>query len=405
MPRVFLCILDSVGMGGAPDASTYGDEGADTLGHIAEACTAGKADNDQRSGPLHIPNLVSLGLSNAYMHLHGKPIEGVQPYVQPLAAFGYAREISKGKDTPSGHWEIAGVPVLFDWGTFPNTNPAFPKKLTDALIEQTDIKGILGNCHASGTLILDDLGEEHLRTSLPICYTSVDSVFQIAAHEEQFGLERLYKVCEVARKLCDEYNIGRVIARPFIGETEKNFARTANRKDYATPPPEPTLLDHAKSAGREVICLGKIADIYAHSGVTQSIKAKGNDAIAELVLDAMQNAPDGSLITANFVDFDTDFGHRRNVAGYAKALEDFDKDLKSILNAMQPDDLLILTADHGCDPTWKGTDHTREQVPILMAGHKIEPQFIGGRQTFADIGETAAQWLGLAQGVRGTAFL
>lgn len=405
MARAFLFVLDSFGIGGAPDAKAFGDHGSDTLGHIARAAARGEADRPGlRGGPLNLPNMLALGLGEAAELASGSYPDGVER-TAPKGFFGAAQEVSSGKDTPSGHWEIAGVPVPFDWGYFPDETPSFPKDLTDAIFAQAKLPGILGNCHASGTEIIAKLGEEHVRTGKPICYTSADSVFQIAAHEEHFGLERLYELCEIVRKLVDPLNIGRVIARPFLGETAADFERTANRRDYAVPPAEPTLLDRVTDAGHKVIAVGKIGDIFAHQGVSEVRKAAGNMALFDKALGAMEDAGDGDLVFANFVDFDSLFGHRRDVAGYAAALEDFDRRLPEAMAMLKDGDLLVLTADHGCDPTWKGTDHTRERVPVLCFGPRYADGPIGVRQTFADIGEAVAAHLGLAPGRHGTSFL
>jgi phosphopentomutase len=319
--------------------------------------------------------------------------------------WGVGREVSKGKDTPSGHWEIAGVPVPFEWGYFPQTIPTFPAELVARLIERAELPGILGNKHASGVPIIQELGEESIKTGKPICYTSADSVFQIAAHEVHFGLERLYQVCEIAFELTAPLKIGRVIARPFVGETRESFKRTGNRRDFAISPPEPTLLDHVKAQGNQVFAIGKISDIYAGSGVTHKLKAAGNMLLFDRTLEAMEMAADGALIMVNFVDFDQEFGHRRDVAGYADALMEFDRRLPEMIARLRPDDLLLLTADHGNDPTWRGTDHTREQVPILVFSPGLSPGSVGLRPTFADIGESIAHWLGLRPGEHGRSFL
>jgi phosphopentomutase len=297
------------------------------------------------------------------------------------------------------------VPVQFDWGYFPNTIPTFPADLIKAICAEAGIAGILGDRHASGTDIIEQYGEEHVATGLPIFYTSSDSVMQIAAHEEKFGLERLYSLCAIARKHLDGYNIGRVIARPFIGTDKSNFERTGNRKDYSVLPPEPTLLDRLKADGRNVIAIGKIGDIYAHQGTTDERKANGNMALFDKTLIAMDDAKDGDLVFTNFVDFDMLFGHRRDVPGYAHALESFDTRLPEAMAKMRDGDLMILTADHGCDPTWRGTDHTRERVPILMYSPGIAPGTCGIRKTFADIGETIANHLGIVSGPHGYSFL
>jgi len=406
MPRAILCVLDSFGIGGAEDASAFGDAGSDTLGHIAGRCAAGEGDREGlRSGPLSVPNMDRLGLGAAGRLSTGKDVPGLDFSGEPEGLWGYAAEVSNGKDTPSGHWEIAGVPVRFDWGYFPEKIPTFPNELIAKICEKAGLDGILGNKHASGTVIIAELGEEHLRTGKPIFYTSADSVIQIAAHEEHFGLERLYKLCEITRELADPYNIGRVIARPFTGETAETFERTPNRRDYSVLPPEPTLLDRLTAAGRTVYGIGKISDIFAHQGVAKVLKGAGNDQLFDKTLQAMDEAKDGDLIFANFIDFDSLYGHRRDVPGYAAALEHFDRRLPEMTARMRDGDILILTADHGCDPTWKGTDHTREHVPVIGTGPGIAGRSVGGRQTYADIGESLADHLGVAKGSNGTSFL
>lgn len=398
-----LMVLDSVGIGGAPDAGAFGDEGGDTVGHIAEAAAAGRADGaGLRSGPLRLPNLVQLGLGQACRIATGR----VPPNLEGAADRGVwaaAREISSGKDTPSGHWELAGCPVLFDWGYFPKTEPAFPQALISELVARGDVPGILGDRHASGTQIIAELGEEHVRTGKPICYTSADSVFQIAAHEEAFGLERLYRLCELARKLVDPLGIGRVIARPFVGTDPQTFERTANRRDYAVRPPEPTLLDRATAAGREVVSVGKIGDIFAHSGTGRIVKASGNAALFDAALENFRTLADGGLLVVNLIDFDTLFGHRRDVAGYAAALEAFDARLPDLFAALREGDLAIVTADHGCDPTWRGADHTREQVPALAFGPGVRTGSGGQRTSFCDVAATLGVHLGIGPGRHGTA--
>ena len=406
MVRAFLFVLDSFGIGGAADADRFGDAGSDTYGHIAEACFDGKADRaGLRTGPLRLPTMERLGLGLASRASNGVLPPGCDPDLKPVGCWGFARETSNGKDTPSGHWEIAGVPVDFDWGYFADTRPCFPPDLTAALIETADLPGILGNRRASGTQIIAELGDEHIRTGKPICYSSADSVFQIAAHETHFGLDRLYQVCTIARRLVDPLNIGRVIARPFIGETASDYERTGNRRDYSVLPPEPTLLDRLTQAGRMVFGVGKIGDIFAHQGVGTVRKASGNNALMDATLAAIEDAGDGDLVFTNFVDFDTLYGHRRDVAGYAAALEEFDRRLPEVIAGLRPGDLMILTADHGCDPTWHGTEHTRENVPVLAFGPGLRPGPIGGRETFADIGETIAAHLDIAPGRHGISFL
>ncbi|NKN35333.1 phosphopentomutase [Agrobacterium sp. a22-2] len=406
MARAFLFVLDSFGVGGAPDAPRYGDDGSNTFGHIAEFCAAGAADRTGlRTGPLHLPNMSALGLVHIAKMASGDLPAGMPVPERIFGLHGAASEISHGKDTPSGHWEIAGTPVMFDWGYFSNEDEAFPADLVEAICEQASLPGILGNCHASGTDIIARLGEEHIRTGKPICYTSSDSVFQIAAHETHFGLDRLIALCQIVRKLVDPLNIGRVIARPFIGETPATFERTGNRRDFSVLPPEPTLLDRLTDAGRKVHAVGKIGDIFAHQGVTRVIKANGNMALMDATLKVMEEAEDGDLVFTNFVDFDMLFGHRRDVAGYAAALEAFDLRLPEVHRKLKPGDMVILTADHGCDPTWRGTDHTRERVPIIAFGPGIRSRSIGVRDTYADIGATVAAHLGITPGPYGRSFL
>ncbi|MFD1804213.1 phosphopentomutase [Mixta tenebrionis] len=398
MKRVFIMVLDSFGIGASKDADKFGDTGSDTLGHIAQACFNGEADVG-RKGPLHLPNLTALGLGKAAEASTGTFPPGLDPNAEIIGAYAYASELSSGKDTPSGHWEIAGVPVLFDWGYFSDTENSFPPALLDKLVERAGLPGYLGNCHASGTVILDKLGEEHMKTGKPIFYTSADSVFQIACHEETFGLQRLYDLCEIAREELDkgDYNIGRVIARPFIGDKAGNFQRTGNRHDLAVEPPSPTILKKlVEEKQGAVISVGKIADIYAHVGITKKVKATGLDALFDATVKEMTAAPDNSIVFTNFVDFDSTWGHRRDVAGYAGGLELFDRRLPELMALVKEGDILILTADHGCDPTWHGTEHTREHIPVLMYGPGIKPGFLGYRESFADIGQTVAKYFGLS---------
>lgn len=391
--RVCILLMDSLGVGASLDAHLYGDSDANTFGHIVQACDAGQADHPTlRQGPLRIPNLAKYGLYHAAIASSGLKLYDLATLSEPTAMYGYAVEQSLGKDTPSGHWEIAGVPVLNEWGYFPDEPNCFPESLINELIQLAGLPGVLGQKHASGTDIIEELGEAHQRTGKPIVYTSADSVFQIAAHEETFGLERLYQLCEIARKLLDPLHIGRVIARPFIGESGA-FRRTGNRRDYAVPPPKPTLLDHLKAAQRDVISIGKTADIFAHQGITKTIKADGNMALFDATLEAMKTLKPGGLIFTNFVDFDSSYGHRRDVIGYAHALETFDARLPALAAQLRPDDIVVMTADHGCDPTRPGSDHTREHIPVLLFGPKIKNQFIGRRDTFADIGQSIAHYL------------
>jgi phosphopentomutase len=398
MKRAFIMVLDSFGIGSSKDADKFGDQGSDTLGHIAEACFKGEADKG-RKGPLHVPNLTALGLGKAAEESTGKFPAGLDKNAEIIGAYAYASELSSGKDTPSGHWEIAGVPVLFDWGYFSDKENSFPQELLDLLVEKADLPGYLGNCHSSGTVILDQLGEEHMKTGKPIFYTSADSVFQIACHEETFGLERLYKLCEIAREALTEggYNIGRVIARPFVGDKAGNFERTGNRHDLAVEPPSPTILKKlVEEQNGQVISVGKIADIYAHVGITKKVKATGLDALFDATIEEMKIAPDNSIVFTNFVDFDSTWGHRRDVPGYAGGLELFDRRLPELMALVKEGDILILTADHGCDPTWEGTEHTREHIPVLIYGPGVKPGSLGYRETFADIGQTIANYFGLS---------
>ena len=396
MSRALLVVLDSVGIGGAPDAAAYGDAGADTVGHIADACARGDADRPGlRAGPLRLPNLVALGLGEACRLSTGRTPPGLDPPGEPDGLWGVGRERSRGKDTVSGHWEIAGAPVEVDWGYFPDTVPAFPPALVADLVREAGLPGILGDRHASGVAIVDELGAEHVRTGRPICYTSADSVFQIAAHRDAFGLERLYAVCQVARRLCDGYRIGRVIARPFAGDAASGFRRVTGRRDYAVPPHRPTLLDRLADAGRAVVSVGKVGDIFAHRATGTELPCSGNAACLQAALEALATLPDGGLVFANLVDFDTDHGHRRDPAGYAAALEAFDRRVPDIRAALRPGDACLLTADHGNDPTWRGTDHTREQVPILVFGPGLPAGPIGARDGLASVGRSLAAHLGL----------
>jgi phosphopentomutase len=403
--RVCILLMDSFGIGASLDAAGYGDKGANTFVHIHEMCKRGEGDIDGvRKGSLMLPNLTKLGIYHAAMASSGLRFIDLATLSEPVGYYGYAVEQSLGKDTPSGHWELAGVPVTFEWGYFPDAPLCFPQELIQDFVTQAGLPGVLGEKHASGTTILNELGEEHIRTGKPIVYTSADSVFQIAAHEEAFGLHRLYDICEIARRLVDQYQIGRVIARPFIGKSGQ-FKRTGNRKDYATLPPEKTLLDFLKALGHEVIAIGKIADIYAHQGITQTVKADGNMALFDATLAAMNTAPEGSLVFTNFVDFDSSYGHRRDVAGYAHALEEFDARLPELEALLKPGDLVLIAADHGCDPTFPGSDHTREHIPVLAYGPGLKSFFIGRRDSFADIGQTLAEFLGLEPLSHGISFL
>ena len=399
MGRAIILVLDSFGIGATDDAERFGDVGANTFASIARV----RAESDE--GPLKLPNLARLGLFHAGEESSGEFAAGADPDIEITGSYGYAAELSTGKDTPSGHWEIAGVPVLFEWGYFKKLTDTFPQDLLDKLVERADLPGYLGNCHASGTTIIAELGDEHVHSGKPIFYTSADSVFQIACHEESFGLQRLYDLCDIARELVDEYDIGRIIARPFVGDGPDSYARTGNRRDLTTPPPAPTVLDKLVEAGGDVVSIGKIADIYAHQGITKKIKANGNAALFDATLTAIDETQDNAIIFTNFVDFDMLYGHRRDVQGYATALEYFDQRLPEILNKLKSDDLLIITADHGCDPTWPGSDHTREHIPVIALGAGLKPGSLGKRDTFADIGQSIATHFGLSPMDYGTSFL
>lgn len=365
MPRAFVFVLDSVGIGGAPDAAVFGDEGSNTLAHIALACDQGQGDREGlRKGALMLPHLAEMGLAEAANASVPGTIGNLGG--SPEGAWAVGRESSAGKDTPSGHWEIAGLPVAQPWTHFPDTVPSFPDDLVSEIVRVTGLAGILGGSHASGIPVINQYAEEHIRSGKPICYTSADSVFQIAAHEHHFGLERLYEMCAKVFELTAPLRVGRVIARPFIGSTETGFKRTGNRKDYTVEPPKDTLLDYVSKAGRDTIGMGKIGDIFSHRGLREVRKASGNMPLMDKTLTAMDDLADGGFLFANFVDFDSEFGHQRDVSGYANALEKFDARMPEVLCKLRDDDLLILTADHGNDPTWHGTDHTREQVPILI---------------------------------------
>ena len=398
MSRAFLIVMDSVGCGGAPDAADFGDAGANTLGHIAAECAAGRADIG-RQGPLRLPHLDGLGLGAAIRLASGLDTPGLT--AAPQGRWGAATESSRGKDTPSGHWELAGVPVPWDWHYFPDSQPAFPPDLVDEVCRIAGVAGILGNCHASGTEIIDRLGAEHLKTGWPICYTSADSVFQIAAHEDSFGLERLITLCQALAPRLHAMKVGRAIARPFIG-SPGHFTRTGNRRDFAIAPPAPTLLDWVAGAGRATHAIGKIGDIFSHRGIGRLWKAKDDAGLMDHLLTLQDSAEDGALVFANFVEFDTNYGHRRDVAGYARQLEWFDACAGRFLARMRPGDLAIFTADHGNDPTFRGTEHTRERVPVLCAG-------VGtgeiGLCAFSDVAASIARHLGVPAQGPGASFL
>lgn len=404
MARAFLIVMDSVGIGGAPDAADFGsalgtDAGANTLGHIAQAAAQGRAD-EGRSGPLHMPHLDALGLGAAVKLASG--LDAPNLNVRPARGrWGAGSEVSRGKDTPSGHWELAGVPVPWEWAYFPNQTPAFDDDLVALVCRLAGTDGILGNCHASGVPIITQHGAEHLRTGWPICYTSADSVFQIAAHEGAFGLDRLLKLCADLAPYLHARKVGRVIARPFVGEAG-HFQRTSNRRDYAIAPPEATLLDWAQTAGHVTHAIGKIGDIFSMRGIDHLHKATSDAGLFDHLDALAATAENGALIFANFVEFDSLYGHPRDVAGYARALEGFDARVGAFLPRLRAGDIAIFTADHGNDPTWHGTEHTRERVPVLCAGVGVGEI---GQCAFVDVAASIAAHLGLAQQGGGRSFL
>jgi phosphopentomutase len=372
--RILLIVLDGAGIGEMPDAADWGDAGSDTLGHILQ------------SRPVRLPNLQRYGLGNV------RPLANVAALPAPEGSYGRCALRSNGKDTTTGHWEMAGIILNQAFPTYPN---GFPRAVIDRFVAETDVPGILGNVPASGTEIIKELGEAHVKTGKPIVYTSADSVFQIAAHEEVIPLERLYEICETARNILDgEHEVGRVIARPFLGQPG-NFYRTENRHDYAVPPPRQNLLAALKDEDLDVVCIGKIASIYDSMGVTEDLTAKNNQQSIDQTIHALQQKTRG-LIFSNLVDFDMLYGHRRDTEGYARALEHFDSSLPAIEAAMRDDDLMIITADHGNDPTFPGSDHTREYAPLLVYGKSARPGVnLGTRASLADIGQTVAENFGL----------
>ncbi len=368
-------VLDSAGIGEMPDAADWGDAGSDTLGNIL------------KSRKVNLPNLQKLGLGNI------RPLANLPALENPIGSYGKCTLKSNGKDTTTGHWEMAGIILKKAFPTFPQ---GFPQRIITEFTEKARVPGVLANVPASGTEIIKQFGEEHIRTGKPIVYTSADSVFQIAAHEEIIPLERLYEICEIARKILDGADkVGRVIARPFLGETAETFKRTENRHDYAVPPPSDNLLPLLKNNGLDVVCIGKIASIYDSMGVTEDLTAKNNAQTIDQTINAL-NAESRGLIFSNLVDFDMLYGHRRDVEGYAKALEVFDERLPEIFDAMRADDLLILTADHGNDPTKSGSDHTREYAPLIVYGKSAKGGInLGTRQSLSDIGQMIAENFGL----------
>jgi len=396
MSRAVILLLDSFGIGNAPDAAKFGDYGADTLGHIVKWCAQNRKNHDGSPKYLNLPNLARLGLGKASQLSMGHALFHSIGEEDPVTgAYGYAKEISHGKDTLSGHWEITGVPVDFEWGYFPDKPKCFPQELINAIVEEGNLQGVLGEKHFSGTEIIKELGEEHCKSGKPIIYTSGDSVLQIACHEKYFGLERLYALCKIAYKLVQPYHIARVIARPFVGENASSFVRTGNRHDFALPAPADTLLDILTAHGGKVYAVGKIADIFAHRGVSKQFSGTGLENLFQVTMEALSEAGDNSLVFTNFVDFDSSYGHRRDPAGYALGLEYIDSCLPRLFEVLQTDDIVLITADHGCDPTWTGSDHTREQIPVLFFGPKVKAQALPPMETFSDLGQTLAKHLGL----------
>lgn len=393
MKRVIILMLDSCGIGGAEDASKYNDAGSNTLGHILE-----------KYRQANFTNMANLGLIKA-LEASCNNNFGQKIIQNPQGIYGFGKEISTGKDTISGHWELMGYPVTFEWGYFTKKTNSFPQELLATIYKKFNIEKSLANCVGSGTEILNEYGEEHIKTGYPIFYTSADSVFQIAAHEQHFGLQRLYDLCHIVREELYKYNIGRVIARPFFGEKRSEFIRTGNRKDLSIEPQEDTLLDIAKKHGLEVTSIGKISDIFAGRGITTALKATGLEELFNTTVHEIKNNKKSGIIFTNFVDFDSNFGHRRDVKGYKEGLEYIDSRLPEIITILGADDLLVITADHGCDPTWKGSDHTREHIPIIFYNKNIPPKFIGGRETFADVGQSIATYLQLPPLKYGQSFL
>ncbi|MCX8224736.1 MAG: phosphopentomutase [Sulfitobacter sp.] len=393
MARAFLVVMDSAGIGGAPDADAFfngavPDTGSNTVGHIAQACAEGRAE-DGRSGPLNLPNLIAMGLGAATELASGLRSESLSGNVE--GTWGAATEVSRGKDTPSGHWELAGLVVPWEWHYFKEVTNSFPPQLVAQLAGLAGVDGILGNCHAPGTAIIEEFGAQHIKTGYPICYTSADSVLQIAAHEVHFGLDRLMELCAKIAPVAHDMKVGRVIARPFVGDAKTGFVRTGNRRDFAIELPKPVLSNWVQDAGRRVYAVGKIGDIFSMSGIDEL--RKGSDkTLMQHLADLVDSADEGSLTFANFVEFDSVYGHRRDVSGYARALEWFDSEIGKIRSQLREGDILVLTADHGNDPTWIGTDHTRERVPVLVDGMgKGSLGLIG----FTDVAALVARHLGV----------
>lgn len=393
--KAVILLFDSFGIGQAPDAAEFGDEGSDTLGHIVEYFS-----NNGMS--IKLPNLSKRGLQKVAEYNRKSPLAQDISLSDNIvnAKYGYCAEVSKGKDTPSGHWELAGVPVMFDWYYFTakENQSCFDQEFIDRWVKEAGLKdGFIDAGHASGTEVIKEHGCESCVTKKPIVYTSADSVFQVAAHEDYFGLDKLLDICKIAREILDDMGmkVGRVIARPFVGESADEYARTGNRKDFSILPPAPTLLDKLKQAGGKVVSIGKIADIYANQGISKQLKATGLEELFDKTISEYSLAKENTLIFTNFVDLDSSYGHRRNPKGYGKALEYLDARISELDTILDDDTIVILTADHGCDPTAPGSDHTRECVPFLLWGKNLEAEFVGQRDTFADIGQSIADFMGI----------
>lgn len=403
MAKAVVLVLDSFGIGSSADASRFGDDGANTFLHIAQACAKGECEK-LRSGRLHLPNMQRLGLALACFESCSIYPPMLTDAQQIAGAYGFATSVSTAKDTTSGHWELMGLPITKHWSYPDFSKTEYQRDFLPWFKKAAGLEGTLANCASSGTQVIQDFGEQHLKTGFPILYTSADSVLQIACHESRFSTPQLYRLCEIARNILNEFNVARVIARPFTGDPENGFFRTDGRRDYSVKPTAPTLLNQLQFNDIEVVGVGKISDIFADSGISKSVSAYGLQELVSATKSAIVGAEQDSLIFTNLVDFDTQFGHRRDVSGYARELEAFDCMLPTIMQLLGPDDLLILTADHGCDPTWYGTDHTREHIPILLYQHNIRPGFIGARHSFADVGQTLAEFFYLGPLEHGASF-
>lgn len=385
MNNFFIIVLDGVGVGELPDAKNYSDQGSNTLANIAD-----------KVGGLNLPQLEKLGLGNIY------PIRGLNPQEKPLASFGKLAEVSQGKDSTTGHWELGGLKVEIEFPFYPN---GFPKELIDKFLFETGLKGILGNYAASGTEIIKELGSEHIRTGFPIVYTSADSVFQIAVHEDVISVTRLNEICKITREkvFTGKDAVGRIISRPFIG-SEGNFTRTTNRKDFSLDPPSSTILDFCLEAGIETYAIGKVNDLFNYKGIKHQLKTKSNTEGVNRIIETARNA-NNSLIFTNLVDFDVYYGHRNDAEGFHIALQEFDNQLPNILHAVDETDKIIFTADHGNDPTDVSTDHTREYVPLLFFKKNVVGKNLGTRKTFSDVAQTAADFFNIKNNLCGTSFL